>query len=65
MSMTAEESRLHDQYEFSHPIIKMATDDAYQAVRARIEADGMIVANDDRAEQLVVAIYKYIIDSAE
>lgn len=28
-------------------------------------ADGMDVANDDRAEQLVVAIYKYIIDSAK
>ena len=63
--MSVEETRLHHEYETAHPIIKMATDDAYRAVRARIEADGMTVANDDRAEILVVAIYRYIIDSAE
>jgi len=65
MSMTNEERRLHQEYETAHPIVKMATHDAYIAVRARMEADGMTIANDDRAEQLIVAIYRYIIDSAE
>jgi hypothetical protein len=65
MSMTAEESRLHEEYENAHPLVKQVVDAGWEAIRDRMKLEGMTVAGDDRAEKLVVAIYKFVVDSAE
>lgn len=64
MSMTREASVLHEQYESADPLIQKAVDAAYTAARKEFESRGFTVSNTDPAEELVAAIYKYVIDSA-
>ena len=56
---------MHNEYEKSNVIIQVTVDDAYDAVREIFEDRGFDVSNSDPAEELVAAIYKYLIDSAE
>lgn len=56
---------MHEAYEKSPEIIQDAVDDAYTAVRTLFVERGFSVPNTDPAEELVAAIYKYLIDSAE
>jgi len=65
MSLTPEQSKAHERYENANAIVRRVVDDAYKAARKAITDSGMVVANDDRAEALVVAILIYIEDSAE
>jgi uncharacterized protein YyaL (SSP411 family) len=65
MSMSAEERQLHQEYETANPVVRQAVYESWNAVRAVALAAGMSVAGDDRAEQLVAAIYRFVRDSAE
>ena len=66
MSLTREQRQAHNRYENGAPIIReVVVDAAYKAARKVIEATGMNVANDDRAEALIAAIEIYIEDSAD
>ena len=62
--MTREATILHEQYESAPPNIQQAVDRAYDYVRKEFENNGFDVSNSDPAEELVAAIYKYLIDSA-
>lgn len=64
MSMSRESTILHEQYEAAPPNIQWAVDRSYDCVRKTFEDFGFDVSNTDPAEELVAAIYKYLIDSA-
>ena len=63
MSMTVEQSRIHDRYEASPH--KEAIDRAYRVLRRTLIANGIPCANDDRAEVLITAIQTYVEDSQQ
>ena len=65
MSLTREASQMDTAYEQAPRIIQDAVDDAYTAVRTLFVDQGFDVSSTDPAEELVAAIYKYLIDSAE
>ena len=64
MSLTAEQKRLHDELDSADYVIYAAIDDAFYAAQRTLAEQGFDTANDDRAEELAVAIYKYFLDSA-
>jgi hypothetical protein len=53
----------HSLYEDESFPFKNAVDKAYDAARSAIQSQGYSTANDDRAEELVAAIVRYIIES--
>lgn len=63
--MTPEISRLHEEYENAPQVIKDGVDGAYASAISYFKEMGFDTANDDRAEILVVALYQYLVDSAE
>lgn len=65
MSLSAETKVLHDQYSRDTTITRTSVDEAFEAAVTTLRAQGFDTAVDDRAETLVVAIYKYLLDSAE
>lgn len=65
MSLTAEAKRLHAEYEETEGNIREAIDEAFNEAQKVLAAYGYAVSNDDPAEELVAAIYKYFVDSAE
>ena len=63
--MTPEQSRLHEEYENANEPVKKTVDLAFQAAFQKIKECEMEGATDDRAEELVVALYKYLMDSVD
>jgi hypothetical protein len=64
MSMTVTDTRhWHGQYQEADAATQEAVDDAYNNVRNVLVGRGLPVNNSDAAEELVAAIYKYIVRS--
>ena len=61
--MTIKDRRLHDQYGSAPTSQFAAINDAFEAARDVIAAAGFATAVDDRAENLVAEIYRYLRDS--
>ena len=53
----------HEVYQNLKPAAKEIVDDAYMTVRKELTMSDMVAALDDRAEQLVAAITRYMIES--
>ena len=56
---------MHDRYETAEGQIREAIDEAFNAAQGVLKEYGYSVSNTDPAEELVAAIYKYFVDSAE
>ncbi len=66
MSLTRSDSRLHAIYEALPPAHRCAIDDAFTAAKDAIvmsDVDHLTWARDDRAEVLVAAITRYLVES--
>lgn len=64
MSLTRDQHAVHERYERFAPKVKLAIDRAFKQTQAVLRNEGLIVANDDRAEALVCAIVEYVEESA-
>jgi hypothetical protein len=65
MSLSKEARFFHDEYERANSPVRQAVDSAADAAIQAIRGRGFDVSMSDPAEELVAAIYKYVIDSAE
>jgi hypothetical protein len=65
MSLSEQARNLHNCYELTEGQVREATDEAFNAAQAVLSDYGYSVSNTDPAEELVAAIYKYFVDSAE
>lgn len=55
----------HDEYEHAPAFNRMAIDAAYRACVSVLRESGFTCAGDDRAEELIAAIYHYTQTSEE
>lgn len=65
MTMNAHDTAWHTRYENLDEKTKDAVNDAWRAARDELRHHNIVVANDDRAEQFVAAITRYVIESKE
>ena len=65
MSLSAETRILHDTYARDTTVTRTTVAEAFDATVQVLSDAGFNTAMDDRAETLAVAIYKYLLDSAE
>lgn len=62
MSLTPEDRKWHDAYDTAPRDLKDRVDEAYGAAVARMREEFLKTANDDRAEALIAAITRYVIE---
>jgi hypothetical protein len=65
MSLTRQESYWHGFYEESEESTRDAIDAEFYAARCHLNASGFVTANDDRAEAVISALVRYIVESKE
>lgn len=63
--MTEQDKHWHKKYEEMSDKDKFKVDDLYTDIEASLCSEGYTVKGDDRAEQLVAALARYIITSKE
>lgn len=62
--INAQDEKWHDCYENSlSNVERSAVDSAYRAAVVVLKAEGIPIANDDRAECLVAAITRFVVES--
>ncbi len=65
MSLSEQARALHASYELTEGQVREAIDESFNAAQQVLRDYGYSVSNSDPAEELVAAIYKYFVDSAE
>lgn len=65
MSMTREAKMFHSEYRKAPEQFREVVDESYQAVRSVFMAASLPLSNTDAAEELVAAIFKYMIVSRQ
>ena len=63
MRITEEEQLWHEQYENAPDTTREAIDQAWRAVREVFDKHSLKSATDDRADALIVALYRYYVVS--
>lgn len=61
--LTSTERHWHDQYEALPANTKEAIDEAWLTMSRELRAAGIACANDDRAEVLIAALTRYVVES--
>lgn len=60
--ITQQDKKWHEIYEGLPPETREAVDDAFMAARESLKENFMQTAGDDRAEALVAALARYVVD---
>jgi hypothetical protein len=63
MVMSKDDMARHEAYEQSPERIRIAIDEAYDEAVSVLKRAGLLTANDDRAEILIGALWKYVQES--
>lgn len=63
MSLSTDAKFWHSEYQRADKLVRNTVDRAFTAARGAIASTGMDTANDDRAEELIAAIMKYLTES--